>query len=173
MPGKIQWVTGLSAILLAIWLSACGASTVDTEPVWQQQLPNTGVYMELSNCTLLSDSDVNYTLDRDSNEWTDHPALQAEGTPVVTLRGVEADQVELRFSENIADLYLYYDKVLPQLELDYVLVTKEDGSLQYRLDTVYNYEFVITTPDGSDHMLVICYRTGLRDAPAQLKEQTE
>ena len=31
-----------------------------------------------------------------------------------------------------------------------------DGALQYQLDTVYNYEFIITTETGTDDFLVIC-----------------
>ena len=46
----------------------------------------------------------------------------------------------------------------------------EDGALQYRLDTVYNYDFVVTTPEGIDTMLVICYRDGLRDVPPPTAE---
>lgn len=142
-------------------LAGCAAS-VDTTPVWEQQLPVTGVELELSNCTLLGEDPVYYILDRDSGEdWQEKSALQTEGVPVVTLRGVEPDQVELRFVENIDYLYLYYDKVMPQVDLDYILTQPEEGTLQYRLDTVYNYEFVITTPAGTDTMILTCSREGL------------
>ena len=73
-----------------------------------------------------------------------------------TLTGVTADQVELRFSEEIADLYLGYDRVMPQPKLDYIFTETADGALQYQLDTVYNYEFIITTETGTDDFLVIC-----------------
>lgn len=150
--------------MLCLWplgmvlLAGCASRTVDTTPVWQQQLPQTGVQMELSNCTLVDDEPVYYAMDRDDEKWLERPALKAEGTPVVTLRGVDAEQVELRFSENVDFLYLYYDKVMPQQDLDYILTVQEDGSLQYRLDTVYNFEFVITTDNGTDDILVICQR---------------
>ncbi len=163
-----------AALGLVPLLAACAPPLEATAPVWQQELPNTGVYMEVSNCTVLSDEPAHYALSReDADNLQDHPALQVEGAPVVTLRGVDPDEVELRFSENIADLYLYYDKVLPQIKLDYLFAEGEDGTLQYRLDTVYNYEFVITTPEGSDSMLVICYREGLRDAPLPQEEDAE
>lgn len=145
-----------------IALSGCAVATTDTTPVWQQTLPETGVQMELSNCTLLGSEPVYYTLDRDSSDpWTEKPALQTEGVPVVTLRGASGDEVELRFVENIDTLYVYYDKVMPQPELDYIATENADGSLQYRLDTVYNYEFVIHTDDGTDTMIVTCQRDGL------------
>lgn len=163
--------TILPGLGLALALGACAAPADAADPVWRQQLPHTGVYMEVSNCTLLSDQPVYYALSREEAlDLREHPALQVEGTPLVTLQGVEADQVELRFSENISDLYLYYDKVMPQQDLDFVLTTGADGTLQYRLDTVYNYELVITTPEGRDELLVICYREGLRDAPEPTEE---
>ena len=62
--------------------------------------------------------------------------------------------------ENIDYLYLYYDRMMPQIDLDYIL-TEVDGGLQYRLDTVYNFEFVVTTEAGTDTMIVICSREGL------------
>ena len=148
-------------LLLALLLAGC-AQPVDTTPVWQQTLPATGVEMELSNCTLLSEEPVPYVMSREEGEaWQERPALEVEGVPVVTLRGVEAEDVELRFAENIAELYVYYDKMMPQFDLDYIQTELPDGSLQYRLDTVYNFEFVVTTPDGSDTILVICHREGL------------
>ena len=146
---------------LCLFLAACAPAEVDTTPVWQQDLPVTGVQMELSNCTLLSEEPVAYTTERNTgDDWTERPALQTEGVPVVTLYGVEQDQVELRYVENIDYLYLYYDRMMPQIDLDYIL-TEVDGGLQYRLDTVYNFEFVVTTEAGTDTMIVICSREGL------------
>lgn len=148
--------------LCLVVLGGCASTPVDTTPVWQQQLPETGVEMEVSNCTLLGEESVYYALERaNSDEWVERSALQTEGVPVVTLRGVEPEQVELRFVENIDTLYLYYDKVMPQQDLDYIVTEPEDGTLQYRLDTVYNYEFVVTTQSGSDTMIVTCQRDGL------------
>ena len=60
------------------------------------------------------------------------------------------------YSEEIADLYLGYDRVMPQPKLDYIFTETADGALQYQLDTVYNYEFIITTETGTDDFLVIC-----------------
>lgn len=148
--------------LCLVVLGGCASTPVDTTPVWQQQLPETGVEMEVSNCTLLGEESVYYALERtNSDEWVERSALQTEGVPVVTLRGVEPEQVELRFVENIDTLYLYYDKVMPQQDLDYIVTEPEDGTLQYRLDTVYNYEFVVTTQSGTDTMIVTCQRDGL------------
>lgn len=151
-------------LLAPLCLLAMGGCTpaVSTEPVWQETLPETGAEMVVSNCTVSGNELVYYTMDRDQTEgWDQKPALQTEGIPVVTLYGVQADQVELRFVENIDWLYVYYDKVMPQPGLDYIQTDQDDGGIQYRLDTVYNYEFVITTPDGTDTMIVTCQRDGL------------
>lgn len=151
-------------LLAPFCLLAMGGCTpaVSTEPVWQETLPETGAEMVVSNCTVSGNEPVYYTMDRDQTEgWDQKPALQTEGIPVVTLYGVQADQVELRFVENIDWLYVYYDKVMPQPGLDYIQTDQDDGGIQYRLDTVYNYEFVITTPDGTDTMIVTCQRDGL------------
>ena len=63
--------------------------------------------------------------------------------------------------ENIDYLYLYYDKMMPQIDLDYILTELDGGGLQYRLDTVYNFEFVVTTEKGTDTMIVTCSRDDL------------
>ena len=76
-----QHAAFLAVLPLAWLLGACGAPAAETEPVWQQQLPNTGVYMELSHCTLLSEEPVSYALSReDALNLSEHPALQVEGT---------------------------------------------------------------------------------------------
>ncbi|EFB76725.1 hypothetical protein SUBVAR_05105 [Subdoligranulum variabile DSM 15176] len=152
------------APLCLVAFTGCSQAEVDTTPVWSQQLPQTGVRMELSNCELLGTEAVDYTLDRDSRDpWVKKPALQTKGIPVVTLQGASQDEVELRFVENIDTLYLYYDKMMPQVDLDYIVTELDDGSLQYRLDTVYNFEFVVTTENGTDTMIVTCQRDGITD----------
>lgn len=146
-------------LLCMLFLTGCTGKE-NTEPVWEQQLPETGVKMEVSNCEIVSDEPVYYTTDReDIGHWVQMPAIQAQGTPVVTLYGVRAEQVELRFAENIDWLYLYYDKMLPQPDLDYIMTELEDG-VRYRLDTIYNYEFIVTTDTGTDNMLVISQLDG-------------
>lgn len=148
--------------LAVVLLGGCAAVSADTTPVWEQTLPRTGVRMQLSNCELTGEDPVYYARERsEGDQWEERPALQTEGVPVVTLYDVSADEVELRFVENIDTLYLYYDKVMPQQDLDYIVTELPEGGLQYRLDTVYNYEFVVTTPAGTDTMIVTCHRDGL------------
>ena len=151
-----------AACLLPLCLLVLGgcAQTVNTQPVWETQLPETGVELAVNNCTVLSDEPVYYATDRvDTEYWTEKAAVQTEGVPVITLQGIQPEQLELRFVENIDWLYLYYDKVMPQPDLDYIQTELADGSLQIRLDTVYNYEFIVTTPQGTDSLIV----TGSRD----------
>ena len=145
-----------AALLLPLALLTGCARTPDMTPVWQETLPGSGAEATLSNCTLLDETEVNYIYRREDQEWKKRPALFTTVSPVLTLTGVTADQVELRFSEQIADLYLGYDRVMPQPKLDYIFTESADGALQYQLDTVYNYEFIITTDAGTDDFLVIC-----------------
>ena len=136
-----------AALLLPLALLTGCARTPDMTPVWQETLPGSGAKATLSNCTLQDEREVDYIYSREDQDWKTRPALFTTASPVLTLTGVTADQVELRFSEEIADLYLGYDRVMPQ---------PADGVLQYQLDTVYNYEFIITTETGTDDFLVIC-----------------
>lgn len=145
-----------AALLLPLALLTGCARTPDMTPVWQEKLPGSGAQATLANCTLQDEEEVDYIYDRDDQEWKKRPALFTTASPVLTLTGVTADQVELRFAEQIADLYLGYDRVMPQPKLDYIFTETEDGALQYQLDTVYNYEFIITTEAGTDDFLVIC-----------------
>ena len=50
-----KWNRILAAVLtlsLTAGLTACGGSTSTTEPVWQAELPNTGITVQVSGCTL-------------------------------------------------------------------------------------------------------------------------
>ncbi|MCI6385669.1 MAG: hypothetical protein SPH66_06205 [Gemmiger sp.] len=145
-----------AALLLPLALLAGCARTPDMTPVWQKTLPGSGAKATLSNCTLRDETEVDYIYSREDQNWKKYPALFTTPSPVLTLTGVTADQVELRFSEQIADLYLGYDRVMPQPKLDYIFTETADGALQYQLDTVYNYEFIVTTETGTDDFLIIC-----------------
>lgn len=145
-----------AALLLSLALLAGCARTPDLTPVWQKTLPGSGAGATLANCTLLDETEVDYIYERSDQDWKKRPALVTTPNPVLTLTGVTEDQVELRFSEQIADLYLGYDRVTPQPKLDYIFTETEEGALQYQLDTLYNYEFIITTEQGTDDFLVIC-----------------
>lgn len=157
---KKIFAAALPALLL---LGGC-AQTVDTTPVWQTELPATGVHTELSNAELLSNAEALYATTREAanvNEYQYLPAVRAEGAPVVTFYGVTADDVSLVFLEDIGELYVDYDRVKPQIELDYLL-TENDGSVSYKLDTAYNFEFTVTTPQGSDTLLVVSERNDVK-----------
>ena len=131
-----------AALLLSLALLTGCARTPDMTPVWQETLPGSGAKATLSNCTLQDEREVDYIYSREDQDWKTRPALFTTTSPVLTLTG--------------ADLYLGYDRVMPQPKLDYIFTETADGALQYQLDTVYNYEFIITTETGTDDFLVIC-----------------
>ena len=151
-----------AAALAALLLSGC-ARTADPTPVWQTDLPVTGVHIEISGAELLSDAPVLYAHTREDsarNNYLDMLAVQAEGAPVVTFYGVTAEDISLVFLESIGELYVDYDRVKPQVELDYRL-TQGDDSVSYRLDTAYNFEFTVKTQQGSDTLLVVSRRSDI------------
>ena len=130
-PINYQTIFGLQGryllpILPLALLTGC-ARTPDMTPVWQETLPGSGAKATLSNCTLQDEREVDYIYSREDQDWKTRPALFTTASPVLTLTGVTADQVELRFSEEIADLYLGYDRVMPQPKLDYIFTETEIG----------------------------------------------
>ena len=153
---KQRFFRHLAALLLPLCLLAGCARTPDLTPVWQDTLPGSGAGITLANCTLIDNADANYVFSREDKTWQTRPALYTTPSPVLTLTGVTADQVELRFAEQIADLYLWYDKVLPQEKLDYIFTETADGALQYQLDTITAYELIVTTDAGTDDFLILC-----------------
>ena len=70
------------------------------------------------------------------------PAVQAEGAPVVTFYGVTADDISLVFLESIGELYVDYDRVKPQVELDYRLTQGDDSAVSYTHLDVYKRQVV-------------------------------
>jgi len=77
-----------------------------------------------------------------------------------TLLGVLARVPQLR-PEDIGDVYVDYDRVKPQIKLDYIL-TEGDGYVSYELDTAYNFEFTVTTQTGEDKILVVSERSDVK-----------
>ena len=76
-----------AAALAALLLSGC-ARTADPTPVWQTDLPVTGVHIDLSGAELLSDAPVLYAHTREDsarNNYLDMPVVQAEGSRDVIL----------------------------------------------------------------------------------------
>lgn len=73
------------------WRLRCPAARrADLTPVWQRDLPASGVHIELSNAALLSDEDVYYAATREElyvHNVSVLPAVKADGQPVVTFYG--------------------------------------------------------------------------------------
>ena len=89
------------------------------------------------------------------------PAVKADGQPVVTFYGAAAQDIDLVYLEDIGDVYVDYDRVKPQIKLDYIL-TEGDGYVSYELDTAYNFEFTVTTQTGEDKILVVSERSDVK-----------
>ena len=79
-----------AALALAMLLPGCAAAP-DLTPVWQRDLPASGVHIELANAALLSDADVYYAATREElyvHNVSVLTAVKADGQPV-TLGGIE------------------------------------------------------------------------------------
>ena len=152
-----------AALALALLLPGCAAAP-DLTPVWQRDLPASGVHIELANAALLSDADVYYAATREelyAHNVSVLPAVKADGQPVVTFYGASAQDIDLVYLEDIGDVYVDYDRVKPQIKLDYIL-TEGDGYVSYELDTAYNFEFTVTTQTGEDKILVVSERSDVK-----------
>ena len=112
----------------------------------------------------LSDADVYYAATREElyvHNVSVLPAVKADGQPVVTFYGAAAQDIDLVYLEDIGDVYVDYDRVKPQIKLDYIL-TEGDGYVSYELDTAYNFEFTVTTQTGEDKILVVSERSDVK-----------
>ena len=95
-----------AALALAMLLPGCAAAP-DLTPVWQRDLPASGVHIELSNAALLSDADVYYAATREelyAHNVSVLPAVKADGQPVVTFYGAAAQDIDLVYLEDIGDV---------------------------------------------------------------------
>ena len=85
-----------ATVVLAAMLCGC-QQKADMTPVWQIDLPTTGVHMELSNTDDISFDPAYYAQTREDafyNNLHEISAVMAEGAPVVTFYGVTADEVK-------------------------------------------------------------------------------
>ena len=154
----------MAALLLSLCLLAGCNKAVDMTPVWQTDLPESGVHMEVSNATLLSDEPVSYAPtreDADTKAWDSLPAVTVDGQPVLTFYGVTADDINFVYLEEIAFLYVDYDRTVPLPAIDYTLTENAD-SVSIKLDTAYSYEFTVKNDQGSDTFVVIARRSDVK-----------
>lgn len=144
-------------LALGLMLTACGEKPIDTTVVWESDLPGSGVHTDLCNAELLVDFPVYYAPTREefyNGVWYPMPTVKVRGQPVITFYGVTQDDIQLVFLENIDELYVDYDRTTPQKKIDYT-VTEGDNNVSYYLETTYNYEFTVTTEQGSDRFQII------------------
>lgn len=136
-----------AAVLL---LCAC-APRVDPTPVWQTILPGSGAGLTIANCAVEETTTP-------GDGQASLPLLCCDGVALLTITGVGAEQVDLRFALPDTDGVRFYNDNLPAEKIDYVLTAGEDGSLQYRLDTAYSFALTVTTAEGSDTLIIDCRR---------------
>ena len=173
------------AACLFLLLTACGGSTSTTEPVWQAELPNTGITVQVSGCTLEEKTASYWANPGAAGEPQSIMELYAtDSAPLLEIAAPKA-QVDIQFVQPVAGgmalsgegldelVHLYeptgqvaggmaaYDLALPVEQVDMVFLTQpEDNSTRVRFDTIYNFIVTVTSGDQIDQFLIICARNG-------------
>ena len=125
------------AAFLFLLLTACGGSTSTTEPVWQAELPNTGITVQVSGCTLE---------ERTASYWA-NPGAAGEPQSIMELYATDSAPL--------------LEIAAPKAQVDMVFLTQpEDNSTRVRFDTIYNFIVTVTSGDQIDQFLIICTRNG-------------
>ena len=160
---KRFWALIVAALFLL--LAACGNSTSTAEPVWQAELPNTGIAVQVSGCTLE---------EKTASYWADPGAAgepqsimelyATDSAPLLEIAAPKA-QVDIQFVQPVAGGMAAYDLALPVEQVDMVFLTQpEDGNTCVRFDTIYNFIVTVTSGDQTDQFLVVCSRDGYGSA---------
>ena len=147
------------AACLFLLLTACGGSTSTTEPVWQAELPNTGITVQVSGCTLEEKTASYWANPGAAGEPQSIMELYAtDSAPLLEIAAPKA-QVDIQFVQPVAGGMAAYDLALPVEQVDMVFLTQpEDNSTRVRFDTIYNFIVTVTSGDQIDQFLIICAR---------------
>lgn len=149
------------AACLFLLLTACGGSTSTTEPVWQAELPNTGITVQVSGCTLEEKTASYWANPGAAGEPQSIMELYAtDSAPLLEIAAPKA-QVDIQFVQPVAGGMAAYDLALPVEQVDMVFLTQpEDNSTRVRFDTIYNFIVTVTSGDQIDQFLIICAQNG-------------
>lgn len=149
------------AACLFLLLTACGGRTSTTEPVCQAELPNTGITVQVSGCTLEEKTASYWTNPGAAGESQSIMELYAtDSAPLLEIAAPKA-QVDIQFVQPVAGGMAAYDLALPVEQVDMVFLTQpEDNSTRVRFDTIYNFIVTVTSGDQIDQFLIICARNG-------------
>ena len=139
------------AACLFLLLTACGGSTSTTEPVWQAELPNTGITVQVSGCTLEEKTASYWANPGAAGEPQSIMELYAtDSAPLLEIAAPKA-QVDIQFVQPVAGGMALSGEGLTQ---------PEDNSTRVRFDTIYNFIVTVTSGDQIDQFLIICARNG-------------
>ena len=146
------------ALLFCLVLALAGCQRAkESAPVWTAELDGGGTAV-LSGCTLLSEETAVYTPKGEVTGQT-LPMLRVEGLPVLTVTGMEPEQVDVQFAHQMTENAYTDERSQTLPKADYRMTDQEDGSLVIFLDTVYDFRVQI----GEQNWILICYREGLRE----------
>ena len=110
------------AACLFLLLTACGGSTSTTEPVWQAELPNTGITVQVSGCTLEEKTASYWANPGAAGEPQSIMELYAtDSAPLLEIAAPKA-QVDIQFVQPVAGGMAAYDLALPVEQVDMVFI---------------------------------------------------
>lgn len=148
----------LTALALAVVLLLCGCSkTPDLDPVWEKYFAASGVTATLANC-IVTEATTEFWQEEGGSSETLPLITAADGIPYLCLSGVGEEDVTVRFATQYETGYRLYDLMDPFPKTDYQVENLADGTLQLRMDTVYNFWITVTTDQGSDSFVLVCTR---------------
>ena len=100
------------AACLFLLLTACGGSTSTTEPIWQTELPNTGITVQVSGCTLEEKTASYWANPGAAGEPQSIMELYAtDSAPLLEIAAPKA-QVDIQFVQPVAGGMAAYDLAL-------------------------------------------------------------
>lgn len=144
------------AVLLAAALFLVSCEKADTAPVWEGTLPETGIPLTVSGCEVAESSALWFQ--EEGGEGQTLCLLTVTGTPTLDWEGVAEDAVTVTFVEPIENGYLTYSESEPIEKVDYTPCRWDSRTLEYRFDTSYSFLVTVTTPDGTDRILLDIHR---------------
>lgn len=156
----------LFLLTLLLFLAACRRAE-GGETVWQTVLPNTGIAVSLSGCTV-QEGAADYREGAEDGASTGALTALYAGTsaPVLTVSAPKT-QVDVRFAQPAEDGFAAYDPALPVEDVDLVFLTDPADSVTIcRFDTIYSFLITVSRDGQTDRFLLVCARDGYGVQPA-------
>ncbi|MGN0974611.1 MAG: hypothetical protein ACI4OL_01315 [Gemmiger sp.] len=148
MPRLKAFFTAAAALLLA----ACAPTAdVNAEPVWQTTLPATGVTLAFDHAVTARVQTLSL-----QDEAVELDFYYCDSTPVMLLGDAGEARITVEYVAPSGDGYRLYTERPATPKLEYTEGQKEDGTLVYDFETIYNYLVTVSSDAGTDRFVLLC-----------------